>query len=72
LLAHKDPRMVAVSRNAAVTILEVSMSQLVAMFCDIDDFCKGFEPIYQQRLLQSGQRQRVRQSQLSLSEIMTQ
>ena len=47
------------------------MSQLVAMFCDIDDFCKHFEPIYTQRLLQSGQRQRTRPPQLSLSEMMT-
>jgi hypothetical protein len=47
------------------------MSQLIAMFCDIDDFCKVFEPIYRQRLLQSDQRQRIRQSQLSLSELMT-
>lgn len=31
------------------------MSQLIAMFCDIDDFCKVFEPIYRQRLLQSDQ-----------------
>ena len=29
------------------------MSQLVAMFCDIDDFCNTFEPLYTQRLLQS-------------------
>jgi hypothetical protein len=47
------------------------MSELIAMFCDIDDFCKWFEPLYQQRLLQDGQRQRVRQGQLALSEIMT-
>ena len=47
------------------------MSQLIAMFCDIDDFCKWFEPLYMQRLLQSSQRQRVRQGQLTLSEIMT-
>jgi hypothetical protein len=47
------------------------MSQRVAMFCDIDDFCKGFEPIYRQHLLQHGQRQRMRQSQLSLSEVMS-
>ena len=47
------------------------MSSLIAMFCDIDDFCKVFEPIYTQRLLQNGQCQRRRQSQLSLSEIMT-
>jgi Transposase DDE domain len=47
------------------------MSMLIAMFCDIDDFCKWFEPLYMQRLLQDGQRHRVRQSQLALSEIMT-
>lgn len=50
---------------------EAQMSRLVAIFCDIDDFCKVFEPIYERQLLQSGQRQRRRQSQLSLSEIMT-
>jgi hypothetical protein len=27
------------------------MSRLVAMFCDIDDVCHTFEPIYTQRLL---------------------
>ena len=47
------------------------MSQLMAMFCDIDDFCKWFEPLYMRRLLQSGQRQRTRQTVLALSEIMT-
>ena len=46
------------------------MSQLIAMFCDIDDFCKGFEPLYMHRLLQDGQRPRVRQGHLALSEIM--
>jgi hypothetical protein len=29
------------------------MSQLIAMFCDIDDFCKVFELFYTQRLLQN-------------------
>jgi len=47
------------------------MSQLIAMFCDIDDFCKWFEPLYTQRLLQSGQRQRPRQTELALSEMLT-
>jgi hypothetical protein len=47
------------------------MSRLIAMFCEIDDFCKGFEPLYTRRLLHNGQRQRVRPSQLSLSEIRT-
>ena len=47
------------------------MSRLIAMFCEIDDFCKWFEPLYLQRLLQSGQSQRTRQTTLALSEIMT-
>jgi Transposase DDE domain len=47
------------------------MSRLIAMVCDIDDFCKWFEPLYIQRLLHNGQRQRVRHSQLGLSEIRT-
>lgn len=47
------------------------MSRLIAMFCDIDDFCKRFAPIYHRPLLQSGQRQRARQTELALSEIMT-
>jgi hypothetical protein len=42
------------------------MSELISMFCEIDDFCNWFEPLYHQRLLQDGQRQRVRQGQLSL------
>ena len=47
------------------------MSQLVVMFCDIDDFCKTFEPLYHQRLIASGRKHRRRQGALSLSEIMT-
>jgi hypothetical protein len=49
----------------------MSQLQLIAMFCDIDDFCKHFEPISQQRLLQAGQRQRTRATTLTLSEITT-
>jgi hypothetical protein len=45
--------------------------QLTAMFCDIDDFCKRFEPIYHRHLLQAGHRYRSRQPALALSEIMT-
>jgi hypothetical protein len=47
------------------------MDQLIAIFCDIDDFCKAFEPIYPRRLLHIGQRQRARQTTLALSEILT-
>ena len=43
---------------------------LTSMFCDIDDFCKHFEPIYQQHLLTSGQK-RQRATRLTLSEMMT-
>jgi hypothetical protein len=49
----------------------MSQLELIAMFCDIDDFCKHFEPIYQQGLLQAGQRQRTRTTALTLSEILT-
>jgi DDE family transposase len=44
---------------------------IVPLFCDIDDFCQQFEPVWQQRLLASGQRHRGREGRLSLSEVMT-
>jgi Transposase DDE domain len=47
------------------------MSQLIAMFCEIDDFCKWFAPLSLRRLLQSGERHRARQGHLALSELMT-
>jgi hypothetical protein len=47
------------------------MDQLIAIFCDIDDFCKTFEPVYTRGLLHTGQRQRIRQTTLALSEILT-
>ena len=47
------------------------MSHLVAIFCDLDDFCKVFEPLYEQRLLAKAAKHRRRQTALSLSEIMT-
>jgi hypothetical protein len=45
--------------------------QLMTMFCDIDDFCKRFAPIFHRHLLQPGQGTRLRQPALALSEIMT-
>ena len=47
------------------------MDQLITIFCDLDEFCKTFEPIYTRRLLHIGQRQRTRQTALALSEILT-
>lgn len=48
---------------------EAPMSQLTHIFCDIDDFCKRFEPVLNAHLLEQGRR--TRQPRLSLSEIMT-
>jgi transposase len=47
------------------------MNQLIAIFCDIDDFCKAFEPVYDRHVLHGGQRQRTRQTALALSEMLT-
>lgn len=41
------------------------------LFCDIDDFCREFEPFWFQRQITDGRRRRRRKSQLSLSERMT-
>jgi hypothetical protein len=46
------------------------MSRLMAMFCDIEDFCKRFAPLSHRHLLQSGQRSRTRRTALALREIM--
>jgi hypothetical protein len=42
---------------------------ILALFCDIDDFCLFFEPLWNERLLET--RQRNRPSTLCLSEVMT-
>lgn len=47
------------------------MLSLEALFCDVDDFCRWFEPRWQQRLLGDGLQRRSRSRSLSLSEIMT-
>lgn len=43
---------------------------LLELFCSIDDFCQSFEKQWQSELLESGLRQRRRQSQMSLSEML--
>ena len=47
------------------------MTSLTEMFVKIDDFCQEFEPEWNQTLVESGLKQRQRESQLCLSEIMT-
>jgi hypothetical protein len=45
--------------------------EIVALFCDIDDFCLQFEPTWHQRLVSEGRPQPFRASRLCLSEVMT-
>ena len=44
---------------------------LTELFCDVDDFCKVFLPIWEQKQFEEGSRKRLRKTQLSISEIMT-
>ena len=47
------------------------MNSLLELFCDVDDFCKDFLPVWQKQLLSSGLIRRQRQRSLYMSEIMT-
>jgi hypothetical protein len=41
------------------------------LFCDVDDFCKVFQPLWGRKQIESGERRRRRAASLSLSEQMT-
>lgn len=45
-------------------------NKITEIFCSIDDFCKDFIPVFQQRLI-GNSKKRHRASRLSLSEVMT-
>ena len=47
------------------------MESLLELFVHVDDFWQAFRPIWHEHLLARGKRQRLRDSQLSESEIMT-
>ena len=47
------------------------MRSLLEVFCDVDDFCQQFEPVWRQPLGASGRLQRQRARRLSVSEVMT-
>jgi len=47
------------------------MDSLTELFCDVDDFCQVYVPIWQKQMLSEGEIQRQRERRLSMSEIMT-
>ena len=44
---------------------------ILTVFCEIDDFCKVFEPRFNQMLIGDGTRQRNKPGAMALSEVMT-
>jgi hypothetical protein len=50
---------------------KVSKMSLLELFIDVDDFLQVFLPMWMEQLLASGNVQRCRETQLSMSEIMT-
>jgi transposase len=47
------------------------MDSLTELFCNVDDFCQAFVPVWRKQQLSAGEIQRQRERSLSLSEIMT-
>ena len=47
------------------------MDSLLELFCDVDDFCQEFLPVWRKQLVSAGAVQRQRARSLRLSEIMT-
>jgi transposase len=47
------------------------MDSLTELFCDVDDFCQIFVPIWRKQMLSAGEIQRQRERSLSISEIIT-
>lgn len=50
---------------------KLNQGDIVEIFVQIDDFCKGFEPKWEESLLRSSKRHRRRSRGLSMSEMMT-
>ena len=44
---------------------------IVTIFCEIDDFCLAFEPMFRQKLIADKVKQRNRKMKMQLSEVMT-
>ena len=52
------------------TFQKEHLMSLTELFCDVDDFCRFFLPIWKQKQLEDHSRKRLRKTQLSISEIM--
>ncbi len=48
----------------------IADDKITKIFCDVDDFCKKFVPIWEKGMLDNGKK-RIRKSKLTLSEVMT-
>ena len=44
---------------------------LIELFCVVDDFCKIFLPQWKAKLIENGQRKRIKDGNMSVSEIIT-
>jgi len=49
----------------------MNTDNIIALFCDVDDFCLKFEPEFNKKLIEDGHKKRNRESTLCLSEVMT-
>lgn len=47
------------------------MNTLIDLFCNVDDFCQSFLPVFHQQLISAGEKQRNRLGKLCDSEVMT-
>ena len=44
---------------------------LIELYCVVDDFCKIFLPQWEAKLIETGQRKRIKDGNMSVGEIMT-
>lgn len=47
------------------------MNTLIDLFCNVDDFCQSFLPLFHRQLISAGEKGRYRPGKLCDSEIMT-
>jgi transposase len=67
-MAQKSILSIFIGKEAKIERIQMDFTEL---FCEVDDFCKEFEPAWKARQITYGERRRQRSCQLSLSEQMT-